>query len=98
MVLDAQEDDIASYVHDVITLPWDTIAVLKQKPNGDCLYLGKQGCTIHDRAPKMCREFDCRAWYRSFSRDQRKQIIRNSPKPDVAKAIFAAGRQREGVT
>lgn len=39
---------------------------LKQKPNGDCMYLGISGCTIHDRAPAICREFDCRLFVASF--------------------------------
>jgi len=33
---------------------------LKRKPNGDCFYLADTGCSIHDRAPKVCQDFDCR--------------------------------------
>ena len=37
--------------------------LLKHKSNGDCIYLGEIGCTIHDRAPWACRTFDCRRWF-----------------------------------
>lgn len=34
--------------------------MLAHKENGDCVYLGTDGCTIHNRRPRMCREMDCR--------------------------------------
>ena len=34
--------------------------MLAHAPNGDCVYLGPQGCTIHATKPLMCREMDCR--------------------------------------
>ena len=34
--------------------------MLAHSPNGDCVYLGLGGCTIHDTKPLMCREMDCR--------------------------------------
>ena len=33
---------------------------LSHQPNGDCIYLGDAGCTIHDTKPQICREMDCR--------------------------------------
>ena len=33
---------------------------LVHKPDGDCIYLGENGCTIHSKAPRMCLQFDCR--------------------------------------
>ena len=34
---------------------------LRQKPDGSCVYLERgKGCTIHERRPAICREFDCR--------------------------------------
>jgi hypothetical protein len=35
--------------------------MIAHKPNGDCVYLGAEGCTIHDRAPSLCRVADCRS-------------------------------------
>lgn len=34
--------------------------MLAHAANGDCVYLGSQGCTIHDTKPLVCREMDCR--------------------------------------
>ena len=34
--------------------------MLQQKPNGDCIYVSAEGCTIHGRTPAVCRTFDCR--------------------------------------
>ena len=34
--------------------------MLAHKPNGDCVYLEEYGCSIHGRAPQMCKEMDCR--------------------------------------
>lgn len=36
--------------------------MLEHRVDGTCVYLGPGGCTIHDRAPLVCRKFDCRAW------------------------------------
>lgn len=33
---------------------------LTRKPDGSCVYLGDKGCTIHEKAPYVCRKFDCR--------------------------------------
>jgi hypothetical protein len=35
--------------------------MLAHKPNGDCIYLVESGCSIHDRAPSLCRSADCRS-------------------------------------
>lgn len=35
--------------------------MIAHRPNGDCVYLGEEGCTIHDDAPSLCRAADCRA-------------------------------------
>ena len=36
---------------------------LAQKENGDCVYLGENGCTNYENRPAICREFDCRRFY-----------------------------------
>jgi len=38
----------------------DGSLMLAHRPDGSCIYLTKEGCGIHGRAPKMCRQFDCR--------------------------------------
>jgi len=35
--------------------------MLAHKPNGDCIYLDENGCSIHRRAPSLCKSADCRA-------------------------------------
>jgi len=39
---------------------WPSQRMLAHKANGDCVYLGNQGCTIHQTKPQMCKEMDCR--------------------------------------
>jgi Fe-S-cluster containining protein len=34
--------------------------MLAHKPNGECIYLEKDGCSIHSHAPSLCRAADCR--------------------------------------
>lgn len=33
---------------------------LRHKPNGHCVYLIPEGCSIHLRVPRVCKTFDCR--------------------------------------
>lgn len=85
-------DDVESYQHDLIDIPnIGNIPVLKHKSNGDCIYLGDEGCTIHDRAPFICRIFDCRRWFLAHSRTDRRRMIADSI---ATKGVFAAGRDR----
>jgi Fe-S-cluster containining protein len=80
-------DDPASYDTEVI----QGLTVLRQRPNGDCIYLDNLGCTIHDRAPAICRRFDCRRYFLSMHRNERRAIARlNSAK----EPLFEAARAR----
>lgn len=38
----------------------DDVVYLARKPNHDCIYLTDAGCSIYDRRPIVCREWDCR--------------------------------------
>lgn len=49
---------------------------LQHKPGGGCIYLGAHGCTIWDRAPAICREFDCRRFFLRLGRQGRKRALR----------------------
>lgn len=44
--------------------------VLARGANGDCVYLGPDGCRIHDRKPYECRAFDCRAYFSQVETDE----------------------------
>jgi len=52
--------DLYQTAETISALTGETGLALAQKPNGDCVYLGEEGCTIYDRAPAICRHFDCR--------------------------------------
>ena len=62
MILHPTLDDMHTYETDQTKMKGRTIVTLKRKPNGDCHYLGEAGCTIHERAPFVCKSFDCRVW------------------------------------
>lgn len=34
--------------------------MLARSADGDCVYLGDTGCTIHSTRPHVCRWYDCR--------------------------------------
>lgn len=92
MLLPDEGDDVASYEHEIVTLPGvGTGAVLKKGRDGNCIYLGPDGCTIHDRAPTICRIFDCRRWFMSKTRAERRRLVASGL---ADKEIFEAGRQR----
>lgn len=85
-------DDVSSYEHVVITdAEGVEFAVLAVHPNGDCVYLGEHGCTIHDRAPAICRAFDCRAFFLSMTRNDRRITQREAGHKEP---IFKAARAR----
>jgi len=85
MLLADEGDDVGSYDHEIIDLPEARIGpldhlagrgpILKRHPNGDCVYLGADGCTIHDRAPVICRIFDCRRLVRSHTRQEIRRMV-----------------------
>lgn len=64
--------------------------ILDRHPNGDCVYLTPEGCSIHDRAPWTCRTFDCRAIFRNSDRAGRKLAVKRGEMP---KEIFDRGRE-----
>jgi uncharacterized protein len=65
---------------------------LNRKPGvAECIYLGPDGCTIHDRAPVLCRKFDCRGFFLKFSRAERRQMMKQDPSVGE---MFNAGRER----
>ena len=53
--------------------------MLAHKPNGECVYLDENGCSIHNRAPSLCRTADCR-------------ILATRLTFDVARALHLAGK------
>ena len=84
-------DVIWTYEHEVIATLAGTVAVLRCAESGDCIYLGPDGCTIHERAPAVCRAFDCRDLFRRKTRDNRDAMLDSST---VSREVFSAGRKR----
>jgi Fe-S-cluster containining protein len=83
-------DVIWTYEHEVIATLAGPVAVLKCARNGECVYVGRDGCTIQDRAPTVCRAFDCRDLYRSKTSAERRAIVNSGV---ASKEIFSAGAQ-----
>ncbi len=48
---------------------------LDAKRNGDCTYLGEDGCTIHDAKPHSCTLFDCRELYLATNKNPFLRIL-----------------------
>jgi len=69
------------------------VPILKHKENGECFYLGKDGCTIHHWKPQKCREMDCRALLASVGATQMAQVC--SPEVVMAAMMQTAMAQDE---
>ena len=84
-------DLIWTYEHEVIATLAGPAAVLRCAESGECIYLGRDGCTIHDRAPAICKAFDCRAMFLSKTRAERHAMVGSGM---ASKEVFSAGRKR----
>jgi Fe-S-cluster containining protein len=94
-------DDPDRYMTKITTNPiiGGQAYALRNKPNGDCIYLGDTGCTIHAWRPAMCRAYDCRRMYERFMqlpRAERRRALRQNwidqPKLDVGKRMLELER------
>lgn len=68
----------------------DGVVALAWNEDGDCIYVGPEGCTIHARRPALCRGYDCRVAYLSLTRQQRRADAKVRP---YQKVIYAAARK-----
>lgn len=93
LLLGDEGDDVQSYDHRIVELPGvGSAPVLRQRPNGECVYLEDGKCSIWERAPKVCRAFDCRRFYLNYSRQVRRAFLGRGSA--YSKGIFNAGRSR----
>jgi len=67
-------DIIDDYEHEPAPKPFEGRFILRHSLNGDCYYLGLNGCVIHGKAPAICREFDCREFARSLGYTQARKM------------------------
>ena len=78
--------DVAS---EYLTEPYEGRTILQHKPNGDCVYLDRAtGCTIHERRPTVCREFDCAATVDAIG-------IKRAKEMGMHRVVWAARRLRK---
>jgi len=85
-------DILMSYRYHMADIPgFGLLPVLDQQPDGSCIYLTAAGCSIHERSPVICRTFDCRRWYLSMTRAERRRMVRASQE---SQEVFDAGRSR----
>jgi Fe-S-cluster containining protein len=69
------------------------VIMLKRSDNGDCVYLKDGTCSIYERRPTICREFDCRAMFLGQSRNQRRDWVKTGMMP---REVYQAARERLG--
>ena len=88
-----QGDQVESYRHRVLRdqATGNPVFLLATEANGQCVYLGASGCTIYDRRPLLCRNFDCRKHYLILPRQDRDNLVRVGLS---SRAVFNAGRVR----
>lgn len=63
---------------------------LAKGADGNCVYLTAAGCSIHGRAPRMCREMDCREIARRVSFTQARKLAARHALPA---SVYARGRE-----
>jgi len=67
------EDDAAAYITEAHPyIPGELM--LAHKPNGECVYVDDSGCSIHDRAPSLCRSADCRSLALKLDFDEARRL------------------------
>ena len=66
-------------------------ALAKKSGGAECVYLGDHGCTIHGRAPIICRAYDCGAAFAMLTRAERRRRVALGL---ADKAVFEQGGVR----
>jgi hypothetical protein len=84
---------VESYRHRVLKdqATGNSVFLLATEANGQCVYLDASGCTIYNRRPLLCRNFDCRELYLILPRQDRDNLVRLGLS---SRAVFNAGRAR----
>jgi Fe-S-cluster containining protein len=91
MVPIGPHDDAAQYQTATCYTPGaPPYLILDRRDNGECVYLGAEGCTIWHRAPQACRAFDCREYFASKSRNERRDLMKRD---SATGPLFERGRE-----
>lgn len=80
LVFMTEHDDQALYAGVLVSvvhpMTGKRVNALPHKPNGDCIYLGPLGCTIHGKHPYICRIYDCATAYSIVPRAERRRRMK----------------------
>lgn len=81
------EDDanLEHYDYREIVDGGEILRVLRNNPDGSCVHLSADGCSIYEHRPAICREYDCRKQFMIMSRTERRM---------QGKAIWPEARKR----
>lgn len=88
-------DDLSTYEWDLVwrsdKKEWSH--ALKRGEKGECIYLKENRCSIYERRPATCRQFDCRNYYRGedANRQLRQKAVKAMP---GIREVFDAARKR----
>lgn len=85
------EDVRSNYLHHKEWINSQEYDVLDRKPNGDCIYLAESGCSIHGKAPGICRRMDCRKLFLTTPQTVVERRVRQNPQMIH---VYLAGAQR----
>ncbi len=69
-------DNLSDYDYEPAPLPFKDRYILKHQENGACIYLTATGCSIHDKAPVICREYDCRMLVKRFGYTKSRKMVK----------------------
>ena len=95
-----QGDVVAEYITFEVTNPLtgEHGHALQHKPGGGCVYVTETGCSLHGRAPAVCKAFDCRQLYRdlmSLPRSRRRPLLKKMRSAKLAgNPVLQAGKAR----
>lgn len=84
-------DVLATYDYDMVEpFPGAGLMPILKRVDGVCIYLKDGGCSIWWRSPAVCRTFDCRGWYQSMTRAERRRLVRTGL---ASQEVFDRGRE-----
>jgi hypothetical protein len=84
-------DDPDSYETAPAPIGFGYERMVAKAPNGDCIYLRRGvGCTIWERRPAVCKDFDCAGLAKALPRGSLEDLVRRGV---VTKAVVERGRE-----
>ena len=85
IVLLSEEDEPYMAVYDYRQI--SDLRVLNNKPNGECTHLGREGCTIYEKRPFICRTYDCRKHLESLAGRERLRFVNSAVGNEARKRL-----------